>query len=82
MRGIADGDKVEVITPRGRVVFQARVTEDIVPGVVEANMGGGGPLGPQAWQNANVNQLTDMENREELLGFPVYKALLCEVIKL
>jgi len=81
-RGIVDGDKVEVITPRGRVTFQARVTEDILPGVVEANMGGGGPLGPQAWQNANVNQLTDMENREPLLGFPVYKALLCEVVKL
>jgi len=80
-RGIHDGDEVEVSTPRGRVRFWARVSEDILPGVVEVNMGGGGPLGPSAWQNANVNALTDLENREEITGFPVYKALLCQVEK-
>ncbi|MBN1992929.1 MAG: molybdopterin-dependent oxidoreductase [Anaerolineae bacterium] len=80
-RGIADGDEVFVISPRGRVTFRARVTEDIVPGVVEANMGGGGPLGPLAWQQANVNELTDFDNRDPLSGFPVYKALLCDVVK-
>jgi anaerobic selenocysteine-containing dehydrogenase len=80
-RGIEDGDEVEVISPRGRVTFTACVTEDIVPGVVEANMGGGGPLGPLAWQKANVNVLTDFENRDPLSGFPVYKALLCDVVK-
>jgi anaerobic selenocysteine-containing dehydrogenase len=63
------------------VSFRACVTEDIVPGVVEVNMGGGGPLGPEAWQEANVNELTDMENRDPISGFPVYKALLCEVVK-
>ena len=80
-RGISDGDPVYVISPRGKVSFWARVTEDIVPGVVEVNMGGGGILGPQAWREANVNELTDFENREEILGFPVYKALLCDVVK-
>lgn len=44
-------------------------------------MGGGGPLGPVAWQQANVNGLTDFENRDPISGFPVYKALLCDVIK-
>ncbi|MFQ5614561.1 MAG: molybdopterin-dependent oxidoreductase [Anaerolineae bacterium] len=80
-RGIAEGDEVDVITPRGRVCFQAHLTEDIVPGVVEVNMGGGGPLGPEAWQRSNVNELTDFENRDPISGFPVYKALLCEVVK-
>jgi anaerobic selenocysteine-containing dehydrogenase len=80
-RQIQDGDWVEVSTLRGKVTFQACVTEDITPGTVEANMGGGGPLGPEAWQKANVNDLTDFENREEILGFPVYKALLCQVTK-
>lgn len=80
-RGIQDGDEVYVVTPRGKVPFRAHVTHDIVPGVVEANMGGGGPLGPKAWQEANVNALTDFENRDPILGFPVYKALLCEVVK-
>jgi anaerobic selenocysteine-containing dehydrogenase len=80
-RDIADGDEVFVVTPRGRVRFWAQVDEDIASGVVEANMGGGGPLGPKAWQDANVNVLTDLENRDPISGFPVYKALLCDVLK-
>jgi anaerobic selenocysteine-containing dehydrogenase len=80
-RGIQDGDEVYVVSPRGRVAFQARLTEDILPGVVEVNMGGGGPLGPPGWQEANVNVLTDETNVDEISGFPVYKALLCEVVK-
>ena len=59
---------------------RAHVTDDIVPGVVEVNMGGGGPIGAPAWQQANVNELTDADNRDPLSGFPVFKALLCEVI--
>ncbi|UCG24668.1 MAG: molybdopterin-dependent oxidoreductase, partial [Chloroflexota bacterium] len=80
-RGIKDEDLVYVVSPRGRVRFRARVTEDIVPGVVEVNMGGGGPLGPSAWQQGNVNELTDFDNRDPISGFPVYKALMCDVTK-
>jgi anaerobic selenocysteine-containing dehydrogenase len=81
VRGIADGDEVLVVTPRGAVPFFAHVTADILPGVVEVHMGGGGPLGPEAWQRANVNALTDPENCDPISGFPVYKALLCDVRK-
>jgi anaerobic selenocysteine-containing dehydrogenase len=80
-RGIVDGDRVWVISPRGRVRFTARVGQDVVAGAIEANMGGGGPLGPKAWQEANVNALTDADNRDPISGFPVYKALLAEVVK-
>lgn len=80
-RGIEDEDPVYVLTPRGRVPFRAHVTENIVPGAVEVNMGGGGPIGPPAWQRGNVNELTDFDNRDPISGFPVYKALLCDVIK-
>ncbi|NOZ73239.1 MAG: molybdopterin-dependent oxidoreductase [Chloroflexi bacterium] len=80
-RGISDGDPVWVVSPRGRVPFHAHVSEDILPGEVEANMGGGGPLGPKEWQEANVNTLTDLDNFDPISGFPVYKALLCDVIK-
>lgn len=79
-RGIADGDPVLVLSPRGRVPFRAQVTAHIMPGVVEANMGGGGPVGAEAWQQANVNALTDFHNRDPISGFPVYKALLCDVV--
>ncbi|HEB86247.1 MAG TPA: aminotransferase class V-fold PLP-dependent enzyme [Gammaproteobacteria bacterium] len=80
-RGIEQGDLVEVRTPRGAVPFRARVSQDIVRGAIEANMGGGTPVGPHAWQEWNVNELTDLDNYDEISGFPVYKALLCEVLK-
>jgi len=80
-RGIQNGDRVWVKTRRGSVPFYAKVTERIVKGVIEANMGGGGPLQPKEWREANVNELTDMENRDPISGFPVFKALLCEVEK-
>ena len=80
-RGIETGDRVEVHTLRGAVTFRAQVSEDIVAGAVEVNMGGGGPVGTPAWQNANVNELTDLANYDEISGFPVYKALLCDVVK-
>lgn len=80
-RGIKDGDRVWVKTKRGQVPFYAKVTRRITKGVIEANMGGGGPLQPQAWREANINELTDPENRDPISGFPVFKALLCEVGK-
>ncbi|MFQ5655530.1 MAG: molybdopterin-dependent oxidoreductase, partial [Planctomycetota bacterium] len=80
-RGICSGDLVEVRGARGAVPFRARVTGDIVQGAVECNMGGGTPIGPKAWREWNVNELTDAGNFDEISGFPVYKALLCEVVR-
>ncbi len=80
-RGIQNGERVWVKTKRGRVPFYAKVTPRIIKGVIEANMGGGGPLQPKEWREANVNELTDPENRDSISGFPVFKALLCEVEK-
>lgn len=81
-RGIASGDLVRVSTPRGSVTFRARVSEDIMRGAVECVMGGGTPVGPRAWQEWNVNELTDIDNYDDISGFPVYKALLCEVARI
>jgi cysteine desulfurase NifS len=80
-RGIASGDQVFLETLRGRLKYRAHVTDDIVPGAIEANMGGGGPLGTEAWKECNVNDLTDLANYDPISGFPVYKALLCEVVR-
>jgi len=80
-RGIRDGDPVDVVSPRGRVRFRALVTENIMRGCIEADAGGGGPIAPEAWRQCNVNELTDADNRDPISGFPVYKALLCDVAK-
>ncbi len=55
-RSILHGDLVDVMTARGRATFRAQVTDGIMPGVIDADMGGGGPLGPAAWQECNVNE--------------------------
>jgi len=81
LRDIQSGDEVFVVTPRGRVRYTAWVSDDIVPGVIEANAGGGSPLAHGDWRTCNVNELTDADNRDPISGFPVYKALLCEVVK-
>ncbi len=80
-RGIQSGDEVFVVTQRGKVRYTAWVTEDIVPGVIEANAGGGSPIASEPWRECNVNELTDPDNRDPISGFPVYKALLCDVVK-
>jgi anaerobic selenocysteine-containing dehydrogenase len=80
-RGIQTGDEVFVVTGRGKVRYTAWVTEDIVPGVIEANAGGGSPIASEPWRECNVNELTDSDNRDPISGFPVYKALLCDVVK-
>jgi len=81
-RGIQSGDLVEVRTPRGKVLFRSRVTTGIVKGAVECTFGGGTPVGPKSWQEWNVNELTDINNYDVISGFPVYKALLCDVVKI
>jgi len=81
-RKIKTGDMVQIITERGKLSMRAFVTDDIVQGAIDADMGGGGPVGPEAWQNTNINELTDLQNYDPISGFPVYKALLCEISKI
>jgi anaerobic selenocysteine-containing dehydrogenase len=80
-RGIEEGDVVIIKTVRGKVTMRARITDRILAGFVYAPVGGGGPQGPKAWQQANVNLLTDDQQYDEISGFPVYKTLLCQVKK-
>ena len=78
-RGISDGSRVWVESPRGRVGVWARVTDDVMTGQVELNVGGGNPIQAEEWREANANFVTDPDNRDSISGFPVYKALLCDV---
>jgi cysteine desulfurase NifS len=81
VRGIKNGDLVHVRSARGQVTMRAFVSDDIAKGAVDANMGGGGPVGPRAWQECNINDLTDINKYDPISGFPVYKALLCDVAR-
>jgi len=79
IRNIKTDDPVVIKTERGSVSMRAYVTEDIMEGFVYAQVGGGGPQGPDEWKHANVNILTDLEQYDPISGFPVYKTLLCQV---
>ncbi len=80
-RGIENGDRVSITTLRGSVYMRALVTDDIGRGFIEANHAGGSPVGPKAWQECNVNELTDLGQYDPISGFPAYKSLLCNVAK-
>jgi anaerobic selenocysteine-containing dehydrogenase len=80
-RGITDGDSVIVRTRRGQVTLWAKVTDKVVAGGVEVNIGGGSPIQMESWRNANTNFITDFYNRDQISGFPIFKALLCEIKK-
>lgn len=81
VRDIENGDLVTLKTKRGQISLYALVTDDIVAGAVEASGMGGGALGSKSWQGACVNDLTDLDRYDPISGFPVYKALLCQVSK-
>ncbi len=78
-RDIKHGDKVIVRTKRGKVYFWANVSDKTVAGSVEVNVGGGKPIHVESWRDSNANVLTDFNNRDPISGFPVFKALLCEI---
>jgi len=78
-RGITSGDMVTISTLRGAITMRAFVTDDIMEGVVSADHGCGHPLGPEAWQNRNVNELTDLKQYDPISGFPTFKSLLCDI---
>jgi predicted molibdopterin-dependent oxidoreductase YjgC len=80
-RLIENGDLVHIKTERGVVGMYAHVTDDIVQGAIEASGTGGRAIGPKKWQEACINDLTDLRRYDPISGFPVYKALLCDVIK-
>jgi anaerobic selenocysteine-containing dehydrogenase len=71
--GIKDGDPIVVESNRGKIKVKARVTQDILEGVVSI---------PHGWpRDANVNLLTDVHCREPIMGYPQMKSQLCSIRK-
>jgi anaerobic selenocysteine-containing dehydrogenase len=69
--GIKDGDPIMVESNRGKIKVKARVTQDILEGVVSI---------PHGWpREANVNLLTDVHCREPIMGYPQMKSQLCSI---
>lgn len=71
--GIADGEKIVVETPDNSVSLKAKVTPDILPGVVSLQHG---------WAEANVNLLTTYQPYDPISGYPAFKTIPCRVRKI
>jgi len=69
---IVDGGMMYVETRKGSIKLRARLTEDIAPRVVTI---------PHGWAQANANDLTDLDARDPVCGYPMLKGLLCRVRK-
>jgi anaerobic selenocysteine-containing dehydrogenase len=71
--GIHHGDTILVESNRGQIKVKARITEEMVEGVVSI---------PHGWSGeANVNLLTDVHCREPIMGYPQMKSQLCSIRK-
>lgn len=81
VRGIQTNDKVKLKTERGEIPIYAKVTGDVLKGDTEINVGGGSFIQKKEWADAAINLLTSDEIVDPISGFPVFKALLCEVEK-
>jgi len=70
---IMDGEMIGVQTPRGQIKIKAKVTPDIIPGVVSI---------PHGWAMANVNLLLDAKVRDEVSGYITMRGNGCRIVKL
>ena len=68
--GIAEGDMAEVQTTTGSIRLKAHVTPRIRPDTIHI---------PHGWEEANVNELTDLKEADPISGFPNLKSVRCRI---
>jgi anaerobic selenocysteine-containing dehydrogenase len=71
--GVMHGEMVAVETPRGSIKMKARVTDDILPGVVSV---------PHGWAGANSNVLLDSKLVDKVSGYIQLNGVACRVNRL
>jgi anaerobic selenocysteine-containing dehydrogenase len=71
---------VAVRTSSGQMLLEAHVTDDICTGTVHVPYGGGERRQIGLWPQANVNSIIPPESKDPISGYPVLKAVMCEVL--
>ena len=80
-RGIKNGDNVFLRTNLGEIVLEACVTTGICQGTVHAPFGGGSSRHHGLWRQAHVNSVIPSHVKDPISGYPVVKAVMCNVAK-
>lgn len=75
---IEDGCEVDVETAFGTKRFRARITP-MHPGTIHVFSGGGSSYHSEAWREGNINDVNSMEIRDDISGFPAFKAIPCRI---
>ncbi len=70
---IFDGEMIGIETPRGIINIRARITKDIMRGVVSV---------PHGWASANCNILLDTELKDPVSGYVTMRGVACRLAKL
>ena len=68
--GVANRQRIAVVSPVGRVELRCEVTRDVRPDVV---------MMPAGWEEANANLLIDGERRDPISGFPAFRSGVCRL---
>jgi formate dehydrogenase (coenzyme F420) alpha subunit len=68
--GVANGQRVVIISPHGRVEMRLRVTADVHPDAA---------VTPAGWETANVNVLHHPQRLDPISGFPAFRSGICRI---
>ena len=77
---IKEGEEVRVVTPFGEGRYRAHLC-DMAEHSIQIPHGGGSIYMQGDWKEKNVNDLTCLEYRDPISGFPVIKAIPCRIEK-
>lgn len=70
LANVKDREPVAIVSPHGRVVMRARITDGVHREVVVI---------PAGWSSASANLLTDPDRRDPISGFPAFRSSVCRV---
>ncbi|MCF8144764.1 MAG: molybdopterin-dependent oxidoreductase [Deltaproteobacteria bacterium] len=75
-KGISDGDRVRVETPRGHITMKARISDVVHPEAIRIAWGWG-----EFSSDYNLNNLTDDDRRNRVTGTPSNRSFMCRITK-
>lgn len=71
---------MDVETAFGTKRFRVRITP-MHPGTIHVFSGGGSSYHSKEWREGSINDVNSMKIRDDVSGFPAFKAIPCRIKK-